>query len=792
MIFAPINIRPAGLGCTVDDYIRLYSVYFFADGFSICDIHITCKTSWKDAKEVSPHVAFGAENQNIHEMYKKEIFLASLSMSCRPKPREEGWSILTFFRYTFFMTRSKRRRRSRRRRRGSRSLGLEASTIRAIRGMVNVAVGILLFLVLQSEAGMLGITFQKFIVFFGGKWSILLPIFFIVSGVLKWILPEKGLERKQSLGLAFCLFAFLGLMHIGAPLEDVGVRRDELGGAIGFLMSIPFILFLSRPVGYTVLSCLFLVGLFLTFEPNVSTVISLFARAASPHKKTKEEAQKNKKKIPGGLQMKDTRYEEWTFPSYELLDTSRSELKIDDEQLKNQAALIEEKLLEFGIEVKVRDARPGPTVTQFTLQPAEGVKLSRIASLKDDLALALAAQSLRIEAPIPGKSLVGIEMPNSERAYVHLREIMESEAFAQNLSSVTLPLGRDVSGDAIVAGLDSMPHILIAGATNSGKSVCMNTFITSLLYQNAPHELKFILIDPKRVELMPYDGVPHLLTPVITDADKALQAMRWAVAEMSRRLQRFSETGARNIDEYNEKQQNEEQLIPRIVIIIDELADLMMRQYRRDTEMMITRIAQMARAVGIHLIIATQRPSVDVITGLIKANMPTRNSFRTVSSVDSRTILDSVGAEDLLGAGDMLYMTATTPKPVRIQGIYVSTKEVARVINAVKIAGGGKMSEQIRMSNEGEDGEEQVGGLPPGAFQQIDLEADDNGGDELFFEAVRVVQGAGKASASLLQRQLKVGYARAARLLDIMEEKGLIGPADGAKARKVYISVGET
>src|SRR3989338_6720337 len=756
MIFAPINIRPAGLGCTVDDYIRLYSVYFFADGFSICDIHITCKTSWKDAKEVSPHVAFGAENQNIHEMYKKEIFLASLSMSCRPKPREEGWSILTFFRYTFFMTRSKRRRRSRRRRRGSRSLGLEASTIRAIRGMVNVAVGILLFLVLQSEAGMLGITFQKFIVFFGGKWSILLPIFFIVSGVLKWILPEKGLERKQSLGLAFCLFAFLGLMHIGAPLEDVGVRRDELGGAIGFLMSIPFILFLSRPVGYTVLSCLFLVGLFLTFEPNVSTVISLFARAASPHKKTrdhlsrrivdeedeegaeecdeeemteedddvddaelnivrpvfaqkvvksqaqkkiKEEAQKNKKKIPGGLQMKDTRYEEWTFPSYELLETSRSELKIDDEQLKNQAALIEEKLLEFGIEVKVRDARPGPTVTQFTLQPAEGVKLSRIASLKDDLALALAAQSLRIEAPIPGKSLVGIEMPNSERAYVHLREIMESEAFAQNLSSVTLPLGRDVSGDAIVAGLDSMPHILIAGATNSGKSVCMNTFITSLLYQNAPHELKFILIDPKRVELMPYDGVPHLLTPVITDADKALQAMRWAVAEMSRRLQRFSETGARNIDEYNEKQQNEEQLIPRIVIIIDELADLMMRQYRRDTEMMITRIAQMARAVGIHLIIATQRPSVDVITGLIKANMPTRISFRTVSSVDSRTILDSVGAEDLLGAGDMLYMTATTPKPVRIQGIYVSTKEVARVINAVKIAGGGKMSEQIRMSN---------------------------------------------------------------------------------------------
>ena len=481
--------------------------------------------------------------------------------------------------------------------------------------------------------------------------------------------------------------------------------------------------------------------------------------------------------------MKDTRFEEWTFPSFDLLDSSHSELKVNDEELKAQAKLIEEKLEEFDIDVTMRDAHPGPTVTQFTLKPAEGVKLSKIAALKDDLALALAAPSLRIEAPIPGKSLVGIEMPNSERTLVHLREIMESPQFTESNSPLTLPLGRDVSGNASVAPLNEMPHLLIAGATGSGKSVCMNSFMVSLLYQNAPHELKLILIDPKRVELMPYDGIPHLLTPVITEAERALQALRWSVAEMGRRLHRFSEARVRNIDEYNERQKEEENLLPRIVIVIDELADLMMRQYRRDTETMVARIAQMARATGMHLIIATQRPSVDIITGLIKANIPTRIAFRTVSAVDSRTILDSIGAEDLLGRGDMLYMTAETSSPIRVQGILVTGKEVERVINAVKIAGGGKVTEQIEMDESRDDQDYESGR----GTSYINLDADDNGGDDLFFEAVRVVQETGKASASLLQRQLKVGYARAARLLDIMEEKNLIGPSNGAKAREVYI-----
>jgi len=710
---------------------------------------------------------------------------------------------------------------------------LSDSTKRQISGTVQIAAGILLWLVIYQQAGMIGNSISQFLTFFFGRWGTIFPLFLIASGLLHWFTRDSQFELKRSIGLVLCLLSFLGIMHMGAPLEEIGPNRSELAGSVGFLMSFPFILFTSRAVGYTVMGALFLVGIFISFEPDLGsmqTIIkSIFVkkkkrvrkrrrqpvdeeeeweeeeyedeeyeededlieqdknapelnivRPEFAQKAVKKASEKNvkKKSKKDVLQMKDTRFEEWTFPSYDLLDSSRSELKVDDEELKKQARLIEEKLDEFGIEVTMRDAHPGPTVTQFTLKPSEGVKLSKIGSLKDDLTLALAADTLRIEAPIPGKSLVGIEMPNKNRTIVHLKEILESPEFAESESQLTLPLGRDVSGRAIIAPLDDMPHILIAGATGSGKSVCMNTFLTSLLYQNAPHELKLILIDPKRVELVPYDGIPHLLTPVITDSERALQAMRWTVAEMGRRLHRFSEAGVRNIDEYNAQQTEEESTLPRVVMVIDELADLMMRQFRRDTEMMVTRIAQMARAVGMHLIIATQRPSVDVITGLIKANIPTRVSFRTVSAVDSRTIIDSIGAEDLLGRGDMLYMTAITPRPVRIQGIFVSTKEVERIINAVKIAGGGKITEQIAIGEEDEEGMSQAG--------YIDLDADDNGGDELFFEAVRVIQETGKASASLLQRQLKVGYARAARLLDIMEDKGLIGPADGAKARKVY------
>ncbi|MDB4979109.1 MAG: segregation ATPase FtsK/SpoIIIE, family [Candidatus Peribacteria bacterium] len=734
------------------------------------------------------------------------------------------------------------------------ALELKSSTRSAIIGTIYICAGILLFLSLQQQAGAAGVAMSGIMTYFFGRYGMIFPLFLIASGAVYVLAPDRNFIRNRSFGLLLCFISFMGLAHMlgtssgPAALTEIYQNKDQLAGMIGFIVSLLFVVYFSKAVGYTVLVCALLIGGFISFEPDIGSAFARIRALLAPEEvKTKrtrkvmaseEEAQDDeeeqdedeeedlleqdilepelnivrpnfaqkalqersdalikkatKAKLDNVLQMKDTRYEEWTFPSFELLEDAQTHLTVDDEELKRQAKLIEEKLGEFGIDVTVKDARPGPTVTQFTLQPAEGVKLSKIGSLKDDLALALAAQSLRIEAPIPGKSLVGIEMPNSVRTTVHLREILQSSQFIQSTSSLTLPLGRDVSGEAFIASLESMPHLLIAGATGSGKSVCMNTFLIALLFQNAPHELKFILIDPKRVEMMPYDGIPHLLTPVITEAEKALQALRWAVAEMGRRLHRFSDQGARNIDEFNEKQKDEESMLPRIVIVIDELADLMMRQFRKDTETMIARVAQMARAVGMHLIIATQRPSVDVITGLIKANIPTRMAFRVVSSVDSRTILDAIGAEDLLGQGDMLYLTASTPKPVRIQGIYTSTKEVERVINSVKIAGGGKVTEQIGLSSEddeiGEDDNIEIDGVGPFHSQKhIDLEADDNGGDDMFFEALRVVQETGKASASLLQRQLKVGYARAARLLDIMEAKNLIGPPDGAKPRKVYV-----
>lgn len=716
---------------------------------------------------------------------------------------------------------------------------LHPHTRRLISGTLQLCIGIVLLLALRDEAGLIGERIHGLLQTLVGGYGFLLPLGFIISGAFRLFDDGKRLLVKRSVGLVLSLLALLGLAHLSLPFDRIWTDRTLSGGNLGFLVSFPFVALLSPSVGTIVLGTLFLVGIFLAFEPDVAALMAwareTFARPAArtavraakavradEEEPTIEEEEddddlvevdieapplnivrpnfaqatvseaapkvKPKPKEVDGIQMTDTRYEEWTFPALDLLDASTSVLTVNDDELKRQAKLIEEKLAEFDIAVTVRDARPGPTVTQFTLQPSEGVKLSRIGNLKDDLALALAAPSLRIEAPIPGKSLVGIEMPNLERSTVHLREIMDSGSFQQSKSPLTFPLGRDVSGESVVSSLEGMPHLLIAGATGSGKSVCMNVFLTSLLFQNAPHQLKLILIDPKRVELMPYNGIPHLLTPVITEAETALKALRWAVQEMGRRLHRFSEQGARNLDEYNEKQADESTMLPRIVIVVDELADLMMRQLKRDTETMIVRIAQMARAVGMHLIIATQRPSVDVITGLIKANIPTRIAFRVVSSVDSRTILDGIGAEDLLGKGDMLYMTANTPKPIRIQGIFVSTKEVERVINAVKIAGGGAITEQIGLSAEedDEDGESGPDSERDGP-SQIDLEASDNGGDDLFFEALRVVQTSGKASASLLQRQIKVGYARAARLLDIMEEKGLIGPADGAKARKVYI-----
>ncbi|HEX9503079.1 MAG TPA: DNA translocase FtsK, partial [Patescibacteria group bacterium] len=459
----------------------------------------------------------------------------------------------------------------------------------------------------------------------------------------------------------------------------------------------------------------------------------------------------------------------WKFPTLDLLDDSKT--KVDSGNIEANVAMIQKTLIDFGIDVEMGEVNVGPTVTQYTFRPAVGVKLSQIASLQNDLALALAASSIRMELPIPGKALVGIEIPNNSKATVRIREIIGAPVFVDQPSKLAFALGRDVAGHPMIADLSRMPHLLIAGATGSGKSIALNSLLISWLYRATPQEVKFIIIDPKRVEMSLYNGLPHLLTGVIIDHQKAVNALKWAVAEMDRRYKLLSEVHKRNIGEYNAASPNK---LPYIVVVVDELADLM-AVAQNDVEATIVRLAQMARAVGIHLVVATQRPSVDVITGLIKANITARMAFAVASQVDSRTILDVSGAEKLLGQGDMLYVTAELAKPKRIQGTFVGEKEIKRVVEFIKEQTGSVIYDEQIVEKPRRD--ITIPGFEGSA-------ADDE--DELLQEAIDTVQAAGKASASLLQRRLRVGYARAARLLDILEDKGIIGPGEGAKPREVY------
>lgn len=439
--------------------------------------------------------------------------------------------------------------------------------------------------------------------------------------------------------------------------------------------------------------------------------------------------------------------------------------------IKRIMEIIEKTLANFGIPVEMGDVSVGPTVTQYTLKPQDGIKLTKITALQNDLSLALAAHPIRMEAPIPGKSLVGIEVPNQSVAIVGLREILETPLFRERTDNLFLALGKDVAGHPWFADLPRMPHLLVAGQTGSGKTISLNTMIVSLLFQNNPDELKLILIDPKRVELPIYNGIPHLLVPTITDVQKTINALRWTVGEMERRFKTLEEHSARDIQSYNAK--NSEKM-PAIVVVVDELADLMAAA-ANEVEGSIIRIAQMARAVGIHLVVATQRPSVDVITGLIKANIPARIAFAVASQTDSRTILDTSGAEKLLGRGDMLFTSPEISKPRRIQGAYVSDEEIKRVVNYVKD------------EYEAPDYDHSIIAKQQGAAA-VSADADVGDDDPLLPEAKEVILQAGKASASLLQRRLKVGYARAARLLDLLEAKGFIGPGDGAKPREILVA----
>jgi len=444
--------------------------------------------------------------------------------------------------------------------------------------------------------------------------------------------------------------------------------------------------------------------------------------------------------------------------------------------IKTNTEIIHSTLANFNIPVDMGEVAVGPTVTQYTFKPTEGVKLAKITGLSNDLALALAAHPIRIEAPIPGKSLVGVEVPNETKAIVTLRELLKSKEYEERDNDLMVALGKDVSGKPWLYNVAKMPHLLVAGATNSGKSVCLNTIIVSLLYQNTPDNLRFIMVDPKRVELPIYDGIPYLLTPVITDVDKTVNALKWCLKEMDRRYETLQKKRKKNIQSYNEVVEDK---MPYIVFIIDELADLMVIA-AKEIETAIIRLAQMARAVGIHLILATQRPSVDVITGLIKANMPSRIAFSVASGTDSRTILDSLGAEKLLGRGDMLFATAEISKPVRIQGAYVSDSDIKKIIRLIKKKGGEtKYVEDVTDDHKVRG----IGGSGPDSAN-----SEPNGGDARLEEAKEVVINDQKASASYLQRKLSVGYARAAKLLDLLEEIGVVGPANGSKPREILIS----
>lgn len=492
-------------------------------------------------------------------------------------------------------------------------------------------------------------------------------------------------------------------------------------------------------------------------------------------KEEKKEEEEPQKHIP--LKGKAFQIKNYVPPPLSLLQSNTEKPTTGD--LRANANIIKRTLESFGISVEMGEISIGPKVTRYTLKPAEGVKLSRITALGQDLSLALAAHPIRIEAPIPGKSLVGIEVPNKTAALVRLGNLMGFEEFAAS-GPLGIALGRDVTGEPVFANIEKMPHMLVAGSTGSGKSVAIHSMIVSLLYKNSPATLRMILVDPKRVELSIYEGLPHLVSPVITENKKAVGVFRWAINEMERRYELLLGSGSRDIKGYNSK--NEEDSLPYLLIVVDELADLM-TSYGREVEGSIIRLAQMARATGIHLVLATQRPSVEVITGLIKANITTRVAFQVASQIDSRTILDTAGAEKLLGGGDLLFVSSEISKPKRVQGAFVPEEEIHKVVEFI-CEKNSKLSDEENTPNFVSQG---LTGSENGTNPNFDdyLEGDR---DELYDEAVKVVAQAGKASASLLQRRLKVGYARAARLLDIMEEKGIIGPGDGAKPREVFIT----
>lgn len=695
------------------------------------------------------------------------------------------------------------------------SLDVKTETAKSIYGVLSIIVAGLFLLAPMGIGGRLGEWVYDALGSTGlfGLGYFLIPLVFIALAIGFFRQnPETGWGGTRIVGAALLFFSGISILSL------VG----DQGGLAGRFISSPFLYLFDYAFSFIILTGLFIVGALLALDtplkfPSLAfpqflkrkeeapeeeelTVTGAYEEAGEDEEEYEEEEaapepqriKKEKKPEPipqvevSAIAFKPAD-QAYNPPPVSLIKGDRG--KPDTGDIKASANLIKRTLQNFGINVEMDEVSIGPTVTRYALKPAEGVRLQKILALQNNLELALAASPIRIEAPIPGKSLVGIEVPNTTKSTVGLGSLIGDAKFQTDQKPLTVALGRDITGNSHFANLGKMPHLLVAGATGSGKSVAIHALITSLLYRNGPATLRFIMIDPKRVELTLYNPIPHLLTPVITDPKKAILSLKWAAKEMERRYNILEGHAVRDIHSYHENivakwkegDGDAPDQMPYILIFIDELADIM-QTYPRELEAAVVRLAQMSRAVGIHLVLSTQRPSVNVITGLIKANVPARIALQVASQFDSRTILDAAGAEKLLGAGDMLYQSSDMPKPHRIQTAFISESEVKAVV------------EYIRKHNEPTvDGIALSGTTSdtPNPIFSASLE-DEGDEDDLFQEAKQIVEEAGKASTSYLQRKLRIGYARAARLMDILENKGVIGPADGARPRDVLTTGGST
>lgn len=701
---------------------------------------------------------------------------------------------------------------------GRMSLNLKEETKHAVLAVVMLFLALFFILALFGGAGVAGAFIHTLFGKLFGIGYFLIPLIFVLLGIsfIKSVRPNVTLSHSLA-----------SLLFLCSGLGIVSIASGGTGGLVGTAVAYPFVKLFDIYAAILLLGALLIISLFVLFDarpelmPYLRRFASLFKKkevdegAYETYEYAQEEVietipasvltDEEEEEAPAKDDEKEEPIEEdeeivmpkrkqkagaYVPPPLSLLEEDKGKPNVGD--IKANANIIKRTLANFGILVEMDEVTIGPTVTRYALKPAEGVKLSRLLGLQNDLALALAAHPLRIEAPIPGKSLVGIEIPNKMKSTVGLATLLADKEYVNSEKPLLMALGKDIAGKPLLASLAKMPHVLIAGTTGSGKSITIHALITSLLYKNGPEDLKFIMVDPKRVELTAYNKIPHMLTPVITEPKKAILALKWAAKEMERRYGILEDESVRDIASYHARLasgdnmkkvkkddgttvEEEKERMPYIAIFIDELADIMIA-YPRELETGIVRLAQMSRAVGIHLVISTQRPSVNVITGLIKANVPARIALQVASQIDSRTILDDSGAEKLLGAGDMLYLSGDMPQPKRLQSAFISENEVKKVVKYLADSYRDEIMSEINLT-----------GTISHDKSIFESTLDDDGGDDddLYEEARQIVIEAGKASTSYLQRKLKVGYARAARLVDMLEERGVVGPGEGAKPREV-------